>query len=118
MAELIENHKRMREQELQLYSPPAPASLPTSPITVKIMQDVPKEELEIIQEKPEKKVQFQLPVPTSDVSKEIENIKSKIESMDEKLNEIFAFMKQLVNKESPVDIIKSQMTILSDEIHE
>ena len=111
MAELIENHKKMREQELQLYSPPAPASLPTSPITVKIMQDVPKEELEIIQEKPDKKVKFQLPIP--DVSTEIENIKNKIVSIDEKLDEIFVFMKQLAN--TPVDIIKSQMNILSDE---
>jgi len=104
MEELIENHKKMREQELRQYAPPMPISSP-----VKIMQDVSKEELypTVINEK---KVHFTSPQSLEiDVSKEIENIHIKIDSMESKLNEMIEFMKQCLPKESPVDIIKSNM---------
>jgi hypothetical protein len=76
---------------------------------VKIMQDVSKEELypTVINEK---KVHFTSPQSLEiDVSKEIENIHIKIDSMESKLNEMIEFMKQCLPKESPVDIIKSNM---------
>jgi hypothetical protein len=119
MSELIENHKKMREQELKQYAPLPIAYEPTTDnISVKIMQDVPKEELQptVINEK---KVQFNIPQVkefSSDVVKEIETIHTKIDAMESKLNQIFEFIMKKETKESPVDIIKEQMNTLSDDI--
>jgi hypothetical protein len=116
MSELIENHKKMREQELRQFAPLPISYEPADNISVKIMQDIPKDELQptIIHDK---KVQFNLPAPsvvlTPDLSKEIENIHIKIGSIESKINEIFEFVKQ--SKESAVDIIKNQMNTLSNE---
>ena len=116
MSELIENHKKMREQELKQYAPLPIAYEQTDNISVKIMQDVPKEELQptIINEK---RVQFNLPADKPDVSKEIENLHSKMEVMDSKLNEIISFIQELLKpKETPVDIIKNQMNLSIENI--
>lgn len=118
MAELIENHKKMREQELQQFAPLPVTYDHSNNISVKIMQDVPKEELQptVINEK---KVQFNIPpikeVP-NDLVKEIESMHTKIDAMESKLNQIFEFIMKKETKESPVDIIKGQMNTLSDYI--
>lgn len=116
MSELIENHKKIREQELKQYAPLPIAYEPTDNISVKIMQEVSKDELQptIINEK---RVQFDLPQDKPYVSKEIENIYFKIETMDSKLNDIITFIKELTKiKENPVDIIKNQMNLSSENI--
>jgi hypothetical protein len=116
MSELIENHKKMREQELKQYAPLPIAYEPSADtISVKIMHDVPKEELTVINEK---KVHFNIP-PIKELPhelvKEIETIHTKIDTMESKLNQIFEFIMKKETKESPVDIIKEQMNILSDD---
>lgn len=111
MSELIENHKRLREQELKQY---APLPIAYDNISVKIMQDVPKEELQptVINEK---KVQFHIP-DTKDVSSDIiDTIHKKIDAMESKINQIFEFIMKKETKESLVDVIKNQMNTLSDE---
>jgi hypothetical protein len=116
MSELIENHKKMREQELKQYAPLPIAYEPTDNITVKIMQEVSKEELQptIINEK---RVQFDIPLDKSNFSKEIENIYSKMENMDSKLNDIMSFIKEWTKpNENPVDMIKNQMNLSSENI--
>jgi len=116
MSELIENHKKMREQELKQYAPLPIAYEKTDNITVKIMQEVPKEELQptIINEK---RVQFDIPLDKSNFSKEIENIYSKMEIMDSKLNDIISFIKEWTKqKENPVDMIKNQMNLSNENI--
>jgi len=114
MSELIENHKKMREQELKQFAP-LPVAYDHSN-SVKIMQDVPKEELQptVINEK---KVHFNIPpIKEVDLVKEIDTIHTKIDSMESKINQIFEFIMKKESKESPVDIIKEQMSTLSDEI--
>ena len=112
MSELIENHKRLREQELKQY---APLPVAHDNISVKIMQDVPKEELQptVINEK---KVQFDIP-EIKDVSSDIiEGLHKKIDAMESKLNQIFEFIMKKETKESLVDVIKNQMNTISDEL--
>jgi len=114
MDELIENHKKMREQELKQFAPlPISyeiSSTDKSNVDLKILQEVPKEVLQptIIKEK---RVQFDLP---SDVNiyKEIENINIKIKTMSDKLNELFEMIKQkmdMPDTDDSVTKIKQQM---------
>jgi len=113
MDELIENHKKMREQELKQFAP-LPISyemtlVDKSDTGVKILQDVPKEVLQPTVIK-EKRVQFELP-SDKNIYKEIENIHTKIETINDKLNELFEFIKQNAAsvEANPVDTIKNQM---------
>ena len=93
----------------------APLPVAHDNISVKIMQDVPKEELQptVINEK---KVQFDIP-EIKDVSSDIiEGLHKKIDAMESKLNQIFEFIMKKETKESLVDVIKNQMNTLSDEL--
>lgn len=93
MDELIEQHKKQREIELQEYRPP----LIDESSRVKILQDLPEGELRttVI---PEKKVQFNIPTDYTHLSSEIEIVKTKLEHMNETLLNLVELVKQGIQK--------------------
>ena len=102
MAELIEEQKRMRERELQEYTPPPPAT----PEKINILEDLPKNVLQSINPK-DRHVRFE---ETSQLEERLSRIETKIED----LIRLFREHKQ----PSSENVIKENITILKQMIHE
>jgi hypothetical protein len=95
MDELIENQRKMRELDLQEFSPKTNETVQN--IKVNILEDVPKETIQSQVLKPSKQVQFDLPEENSIIKKnEIAELKQKIENMDNKISQIFEMLRTLV----------------------
>lgn len=107
MDELIEQQRRLRERDLQEYTPPNPVSQDTPKIM--ISHDLPKEVLQPI----EKRVQFDLPLIT-----EIEKMKDKMENIENKLDDTMKMLRTFIQSatrppkthlptENPVVVLKN-----------
>jgi hypothetical protein len=116
MDELIENQKRMRERELQEYSPPPPTK-------INILEDLPKDVIKTI---PERRVQFDIPAPllpqlqTHSFSEEITK---RIDRLEDKMDQLISlFMTNQTNHKPPIITEepnkKDNITILKQLINE
>jgi hypothetical protein len=121
MSELIEQQKRMRERELQEYAP-MPVNYGEN-IKVSILEDVPKDALQptVISEK---RVTFSETNHNEIPSNEIpllpsvyNELKEKIDGMDNKINEMYKMIQSLVKPELDVEnnISKLKEIIKIDE---
>jgi hypothetical protein len=125
MDELIENQKKMRERELQEYSPPPPPPSPTiqqnQSTKINILEDLPKD---VLKPMTERRVQFDIPSPshdsfTQEITKRIDRLEDKIdqfirlfqtnritpteERTEDKLedkSENISILKQLINQDT------------------
>ena len=116
MSELIEQQKKMRERELQEYAPVSPTIHinPSENIKVNILEEISKDELQstVINDK---RVSFSIPldnnnnntiennkmsnnniVSISDSVNDYNDLKNKIQIIDNKLNTIFDLIQKLV----------------------
>jgi hypothetical protein len=118
MAELIEQQKRMRERELQEYSPPAPqaqqaqvqAQAQQTQVQVQkvnIMEDLPKNVLQPI----ERQVRFEEPM-TNEIIKRMDKLENKIDE----LVRLLIIQKSTDPTEDPV--IKENITLLKQIIND
>ena len=102
MDELIENHKKMREQELQGILPlDTNIQQPIQPIKVNIMDDIPKETIHtVLLEDKEKHVRFDLSENTEyeKLNKKIDDIIVKITKIESKIDSLHAKIDELYNK--------------------
>jgi hypothetical protein len=92
MAELIENQKKMRERELQEYSPPPPTQ---NNIKINILEDIPKDSIKSI---PERRVQFNVPEETPSTSF-TEEITKRIDRLEDKMDQLISLF--MTNRERP-----------------
>jgi len=130
MDELIENQKKMRERELQEYAPPPPSQ---KGISIQILEDLPSlPALPVTAavptpQKTVKNVHFDTPIVTEslyDNAIEIAQMKTKIDEMDKKLNDILGMLASLtqpIAKSSggeplanPVSFLKQLISETSD----
>jgi len=113
MEELIENQKKMRERELQEYSPPPP----TPSTKINILEDLPKEVLKPISER---RVQF-------DVSEKImenppisftEEITKRIDRLEDKMDQLISLFRTsqtpLINNQ-PEDNISILKQLINED---
>lgn len=108
MDELIQQQRKLRDRDLQEYTPPNPITQETPP-RITISQDLPKEILQPI----EKHVQFDLPLIN-----EIERIKEKMDKIENKLDETLSIFRELLkppsNQENPVSVLKNIIATSSE----
>lgn len=113
MAELIEQQKRMRERELQEYSPPAPPQTQTQQTVqkVNIMEDLPKNVLQPF----ERQVRFE--EPNEALTKEIIQRMDKLEN---KIDELVRLLSTQKTAEPPEEdpVIKENITLLKQIIND
>jgi hypothetical protein len=102
MNELIENQRKMRELDLQQFSPKPNEAVQN--IKVNILEDVPKEVIQSQVLKTSKQVHFDLP-EEQDIIKtnEILELKQKIENMDSKINEMFEMLRNFITSQPIVN---------------
>jgi len=97
MDELIENHKKMREYELQEYAPP-PIEGSIEKNSINIMQDVSTDVLQITSLMPdEKRVKFGVSQET--IYEEFEKMNKKIDLISEKMD---LFLSQMKDANTPI----------------
>lgn len=124
MAELIEEQKRMRERELQEYTPPPPSNEGIQ--KVNILEDLPKNVLQPLQ-------QFSTPskedplLSTSSIQKgvkdrhvrfeESSHLEERLSRIETKLDDFIRLFREHQNP--PIEnVIKENITILKQLIHE
>ena len=101
MQELIEQQKKMREQEMNLFSPPLQKEKNESN-RLNILEDVSNITVEPLsiqlpsELKKEKRVHFL----QDDLFSEMEELKKKMENMDSKIDELFSFCKNMFQQKS------------------
>jgi hypothetical protein len=102
MNELIENQRKMRELDLQQFSPKPNEAVQN--IKVNILEDVPKEVIQSQVLKTSKQVHFDFP-EEQDIIKtnEILELKQKIENMDSKINEMFEMLRNFITSQPIVN---------------
>ena len=114
MEELIENQKKMRERELQEYSPPPP----TPSTKINILEDLPKEVLKPITER---RVQFdiseKITEPQNPPISFTEEITKRIDRLEDKMDQLISLFRT-----SQTPLINNQpehnITILKQLINE
>ena len=124
MEELIENQKKMRQRELQEYSPPPPST------KINILEDLPKE---VIKSTPERRVQFNIPQPIQTSSPSFtEEITKRIDRLEDKMDQLISLFKtnqltpsiqptdedakSVVNQNENINILKSLINLDSEQI--
>jgi len=120
MNELIENHKKMREQDLLEILPMQPIAQPT--IRINISNDIPKEVIHIENNEGdnsnEKHVRFTLPEKNENesINNKLDILILKFENIESKINDIYNLLDvkrmddiSIYNNDSNVEAIKRIM---------
>lgn len=97
MDELIENQRKIRELEVQHFSPSVP---PTKCNVINILEDIPNDVIEVIEER---HVRFDLSEDIFHSSKdkqylseEIKELSKKIENIDNNVNSIYTILQKII----------------------
>jgi hypothetical protein len=119
MAELIEQQKRMRERELQEYTPPPPAT----PEKVNILEDLPKNvlqptDLHLSTIKPHPSVTVMNGVKDRHVRfEENSQLEERLSRIETKIEDLIRLFREH-HQPSSENVIKENISILKQMIHE